>query len=534
VLHFDLEIAHVTGHFDADGWKNYLEKVFPQKLNTYLNTHLKAQDECFVKWLSGPVADYLHYNFSTTDLRNGANYLSVIISLFPETGGRIAVMQLVNTLLQNENSWLIRGQALNNDKLLKEYQNIQLKQSGPNIDWVSFIEQFHKAFDIAAEGAHVPHNATGLANRMSALFYNIGGPVIMLVGNALKKGITAATTARMQVGFMGTLLKKDNPNLEIVSARGRMTTANAADIIDEGMAEITGKRAAGYYDGGVRKALAESGLAPGEVPEEVNILALVDKSKLKARPKAANTQAGRDEWIINGTQIVDGKTVWKQSLDQIVSQKVASGTVGLIFMGVMSGIALKQFLHADAKDRWEMGTNFTSNFVAFLGGASETVGHALEATAWGMGKSPVLTTLLRFSSNAKGLIGIGRLFGAAGGIITGVLTGVAGWEIYDAHPVLGVASMFAGGGLAVVSLVTLIFSSSEAVAARGGVIGMILVAIIWVISLYFPDDLQAWFEKTMYFGNDVKNQFRSFAIQIEELNKLVKPAPAQPASPKGA
>ncbi|QAU24427.1 hypothetical protein EO087_10850 [Dyella sp. M7H15-1] len=517
-------------YIDRKAWEDYLgtdaqEGTYQKELNSFADQTLKQLDMPYVAWLqSQALQRYLAHNFDPHDARSGEVYLDVVRHLIAEASGRSAVFQLLADLVQQDprqpEAWLMRALALNHEPLIQAWSAAALdKATAAAFSWAHLADRFLDTYkDVVGNAIDFAPNqplGTTYADKVARLVYQITGPLTLRISTELDKGIAATLPARFHMGVLGTVAKVGNPDMVVVDLRGMWNRKEAARTLAGMLAHLSGGEANAYRSG-ARTALDALAKAEG-TPRPYHGVMLIDTAKAKAL--AGLSKAQRDAAI--------GELLTAQQFDEILQESVGklgkldvkAGVVQLLLSGITLVNAYGQMMDAKPGEAASKTVNFAGGVIGIIGGASFTIGKGLESTSWGAARLAKQYKFLavEIETRAGWFTGVGKLFGAVGGIIAGALAIKDGWELRENHRGLAWLSLIAGGAGIAIAFISIVWAGASALML--GVAGFI-VAIVFAIAAYLkPNAVQDWLERTSDFGTG-KSRFDNPLTQLQALQAL--------------
>jgi hypothetical protein len=163
---------------------------------------------------------------------------------------------------------------------------------------------------------------------------------------------------------------------------------------------------------------------------------------------------------------------------------------------------------------------FGSAIAAFVGAGFETSAAALRVTQWGATPlaKPIHRRFIRLATRADVIGFTGKLIGAAGGIMGGILSIYDGWNDMDYNKAYGRTMI--GLGFASIVAAALMFT---ALAPLGFILAIVIAIVMVVVGFFKPDDINKWLARTMHFGNSSGNRFPNFDVQSKAFAALSNP-----------
>lgn len=523
-------------YIKASEWETYYgsdkaQGQYKTDLDKFGEQAIKPLDAAYVQWLqSKALNDYLAYHFDTQQLSSGEAYLELVNGILHEASGRTAVLDLLNTLVQQDpthpKAWLMRALALNHDPLIKAITDTaRASSTDPAFSWADLADKIHDKYkDIVVAGAAGKLAGSRSIDKIARLLYQIAGPIWQWAGNELAKDLSLAAAklpVKLQLGIISAVAKVSNPNLILADLRGMVNRQQAARAIDGLMAKLAGTQGSGQYRSAARAALDKMGNVSGAARPYPGLM-LIDGSEV---PGLANmSKAGRNAAATKMLTAVPFDEMMEKSMGKLVNLDAKVGFGQVFFSGITMLMAFNSMNSAAPEAKLTAQVNFAGGLAAVLGSALGAVGAVLEKLPWGAASSQFQFLGIRIATRAGWFTGVGTLLGAIGGAIVGGLSIKDGWALLDNHRILGALSIMGGAGFFAAALGPVLFSSvagsiGVAILTGLGIVGLIAAVILIGVSIFKPTDLEIWLEQTLYFGAASK-RFGNAGDQLQALQKL--------------
>lgn len=485
-------------------------------------------DKAYVKYLNSPLfkAAFTH-NFDAEDIGNGQQYLQAFYACIKDACGRNAARAYLQEQLAKDPTEpanvVIRTFMLNQDELASKWvAAAAAKDPGdPNTPWLNLGVALYQAMMEALKRANVNSNV-GLKS-LNKYLYQLAGPIAARLGKFIDQG--AVWTAKCLpekrlLGFMQSMLEADGRDLIIGSFVFEGTRGRATYTLAQTLARMSGNPVQLMH------------------PAARHIMMQGDNDRIKGRAMFAmskddferlKTVSRIEGGVRSGTAGAFGDFAHPvnlynfdeelgKALRRLGNAEVKGGVVGGILAALTIPAAFHELTAAEeagkgiSRARW----NVRSAVSSLVGGIAETTGKVAAKTAWGGKSIAVLGKGLRLTYT-KALSGAGRLLGGGGGIVAGVLTIMKGYDERQVNTGLGY-TLIALGVLGTVAGFLMFFAAT---AAAGLILGLIVAAAIWVVSLFIENDVEKWLIRAKFFGS--KHNFANFDEQHDAFLALVKP-----------
>ncbi|AIT19234.1 hypothetical protein BTN_2404 [Burkholderia thailandensis E254] len=495
------------GVLGDEAWKKYTSYYDPShvqreltdyqtKLTDFSNQILTKLDVPYLAWLkSGTFSSYLSHNFDSKDLDSGAAYTVLVTQIIHDASGRTDLFNFFSECLKMDpkkpEAWLLRAAAFNHDELIKGWLD-KSTEKGAKSDFSSadFAEKFHDKFkDVMVAGGKGELRARYM-DYIARFVYQYFGPLVKLVSDGLDesarlgmKSILAPMPAKWQVGILGCVAKEGNPNLRMIDLRGTQSFSEATKTVAKMLAEL---------DGGDEKSFRKDvrpKLRPGMDTSKkypFRGIALIDEST------ASKLKMGE----VGALVVQDYDEIMRESVRKVGSLEVKVGVVQAILSCITLKASYDEMLKASPDQATSKTVNFVGGLTGFVGGVTETIGNALEKTVW---FSPKTSWQLKFQgivieSRASWLTAGGKILGALGGVIGGVMSVKEGLETRERHKFIG----WAGIGLGAAAIGAAVLMLIAGTAGIGLIIGLVIAILMMVKSWIKPNAIQDWLSDTVY------------------------------------
>lgn len=522
------------GKIAQENWEGYRDSFNHTKRQDFLTqyqsdlgdfdrTTIKSLDRAYIAWLnSSALAESFNCNYSVNDPDNGRDYVLTLKAVLKDASGRNAPRKFVHDQLKGDpndkTNFVMRALGFNQDDLIKD----TIAACERNADGKDPVRTAGLDIYQATEKLYDRHGSADwkeLAGHISALYFEVGGGVIEHLSNFVDKGMawaSASLSEKYVLGSMRAALQAGSPGMELVG----LSFSGSQEQFSRALA-IAVADASGGHSGFLRsRARQIANMNPKNTLTGRALLAVDSDeysylSRYSPKTKSSTRAAGIAEEINTETfERLYGSTVEKGSKLQL-----KGGVVGAIFSALSVRTAFKELADAEASANKGLTIPYmkVSNAMSTLTGALADVAAGISKSfEWGTKAPPLLGQLMKEATYTEALTGVGKLLGAIGGIVAGVLEIIDGVKEFRTDHVMGF-TMMALGGIGVMAGLA-IFFGGEVAGPIGIVVGILVAIGIWVVSWLRDDDIDKWLKQTMYFG--LIDQFDSLETQEKSFKAL--------------
>ena len=517
-------------YIEKDAWESYVgtasqKGVYQQELDAFTRRVLQPLDVSYIAWLKSPaLARYLTHNFDTHDARSGEAYLDVVRLLIADASGRSAVFQLLTELIQQDprqpDAWLMRALALNHAPLIQAWSTAALAEATASaLSWTelaeSFLDTYKDLIGDALETALLQPLGTTLADKVARLVYQISGPLIVTISKDIGKGVAGTLPTRLHMGVLGMVAKVGHSDKVVMAVRGTWNRTEAAHTLAGMLAKLAGSKVDRQ---GVRAALDKLADTDG-ISHPYHGVLLLEQAKATSLAGASAPQQGYANGELLTPQQFDD--VMQGSVSALAKLDVKLSVVQFVLLSVTLTQAYHEMMKANPADAFTEKVNFAGGIIGLVGGVSHTVGKALEHTPFGSSRlaKQYKFFAIEIETRAAWFVGVGKLFGAIGGIIAGAMAIKEGLELWGNHRGLAWLSTVAGGASIVIAAIPIFLVIEGAAAMFLSIAGLIVAIVLTVVAYLKPNAAQDWLERSMYFGT-ANHKFGSQTSQLQALRAI--------------
>lgn len=515
-------------------WRDKYLKCFKDaERGAYVETYkseLKAFDAATIKPLDTAYVDWLKstrfkraftHNFDPANIASGMNFgLTMYACIHGATGRNAARMFLTKSLeadpTQAEHVF-VRAMVFGQDALAEKWvQAAGAAKAGSDMPWLDIGSRFYDALkETFVKGS--TGSLEGAAANVSKYLFELGGPIITRLGNLADSGLVWAAAKlpeKRMLGLMQAVLTVEHPGMVISSIHFAGTRTETAHALAAGLAEMSGGRSS-LLQSGARRVIDEvdHSMVNGHA------LLVMGEGDLKTfRQLSGRTGAGTRAGLVSAAVSVENFEVhYASCVRRVANAEVKGGVIGALLAALSARTAFKELAHAEATgtDASAKLWNVRGGMSALAGGMADVAGSVGKSFSWGAARPPLLGQIEAMSTWSKALTGAGKLLGAAGGVVAGVLEIIDGINEWKINTGLAV-TMVVLGFLEIAAAVLILFLEATGV---GLILGLIIAAAIWLVSLFKSDDLQKWLDRCK-FGNHF--DFTNLAEQNKALVALAQ------------
>lgn len=533
-------IAAKTDSIGDEAWAKYrdgtwyttksYDEIKRKADDAVFNSTLKAFDEQTISPLSqaylgligsAPFKAHFTHNHDPNDINSGKDYLQMALLCVKDACGRDDVRKVFQAHLaadpkDRDNIW-IRALILDQNKAVAKLAESTGLAAEYEVPWRETAEKLNEAFkEVIGHGIQNNGHFHGMLDGVAHYVYQVAGPIVSRLGKAFDAALTwgmMKLPEKRLLSILSWASQKGVDGKTLVFFSSELTPRQIARQMTNIVAEVAGAPKSGLR-AGIRDIVNNAcSTEPymGEdtgTPGKFRFAALIDND-LAARLQGLQSGEHRAERPSALRQAVTFNTemtpaqmeeVVRSSVRGVTNSEFRLGVVGLIF----AGWSLKSNWGRDVtQGSAGSRSKYAVSAMGAFGAMVEIVGNAAEGTIWGGTKlaRPIQTMILQAETKAALAAGVGKIMGAAAGIVLGV------WEFFEGVSELGETSslgilhMASGGASALIGVLVLINFLSAGV----GFVLFIAVAVITFIASFFVDDkFQAWLRKCHYGTNDEK------------------------------
>lgn len=524
-------------------WETYLLQHESER-KKFTDNILANIDKSYVAWLDSPsIRNVFKLHYDSTDFRSGEAYMELALLLINESCGRRFAAELIFEQAHQDpddrSAWLARAYLMNNNALIKACKgddpesertledartraNLELKKDATRIaiSWSSSGEKLHdKIKEIIVYGAGTA-TSERYFDKAARLVYQTSGALFLPMNLMLDKGVKVVMKSSLQLGLIRAIAKGGNSDLVIVNLHEYANVKDAINRMTKEVAPFTGVGARRLRSP-IHHITEEK--FPGYKENNVRIdgVAFIDK-KLAAELLPGLDPQARNAAIVKVLTVKQRDAVVSESLRKVASLEVSLGFLQVILSALALRSAYNDMVKATAEEKLDKTANFAAGFISLVGGLSSVSGAILSATAWG--NSP-LSRPIKFggfyaNNNAGWLTGVGKLLGAIGGFVSGVLALREGYDLLRKNKI-GKRILLTAAGFATAALsVVAIFTTSAA--PLGLLVGLCASIVMVVVAWLTFDEVQKWLDQSLYFGKGDEGKFNAPFLQMEAFQKLSK------------
>lgn len=489
--------------------ENYLKHEYPAALEAFAKAQTVPLDAAYTSWLgSASLRDWMNCNSDAADLRSGMAYTHCLYLVIQDALGRTPVARYLGERFSleptSEDAIFSRAMVFNQDNLAAAWAEESNRSSVPATGWDGLVNRVWSGFNslLSAKGAAI---AKAAQKMLASYMYEYSAVLtqrLHAVFDATTGEMIAGAVERRAVVILGAAAKVDSPKSVLVTVRSRMTEMQAMYVAG-GIAEsATSQRPRMDGSDRIRDAYGSG----GKRVTMQGIIIVDEATTLRAQgvvdlmPEQMQRHL---QWNLRRGLVIEGRA------------HVASALLSLWTLMV----ARNDFEKQKGVPLSAVTVNYLGAWAATAGATLEGLGTLLKATEIGRTALPSFASRLTatVASRAGSLCVAGRTLGAVGGVITGLLIAWEGVNDLALAPVYGLAMIFAGTTMLVVSLLV-------ATAVIGGVVGFIIALLIalftLVVGFFKKDDIERWLDKTMFFGNNRTGEFASEQEQWDAISAM--------------
>ena len=506
--------------YDDPGRQNYIQ-AYKSELKAFDEATIQPLDAAYVKWLeSTSFKRAFTHNFDPANIDSGLNFLLTMYACIHGAAGRNAAMAYFTKALESDPTHadhvVVRALVFGQDTLAEKWEQVAAKQAEGDMPWLDIGSKVYDALkDTFVKGS--AGKLEGAASNLSKYLYQLGGPIISRLGDLVDGGLVWAAAKlpeKRMLGLMQAVLTVQHPGMVIGGFQFEGSRMQMAHALATSLAEMSGGRAS-LLQSGARRVVdeADRDLVSGRA------LLVMQENDLDALKKlSGNTGASKRAGIVAAAVSVENfELEYASCVRRVGNAEVKGGVIGALFAALGARTAFKDLAKAEATgtDVRAKLWNVRGGMSSLAGGMADVGGSISKSFAWGAAKPPLLGEIEAMGTWTKALTGVAKLLGAAGGVIAGVLEVADGIEEWKINTGLAV-TMVVLGVFEIVAAALMLFLDASGV---GLILGLLIAAAIWLVSLFKEDDLQKWLEQCK-FGHHPG--FPNLASQTKALEALAQ------------
>ncbi|MBU3009748.1 T6SS effector BTH_I2691 family protein [Cobetia amphilecti] len=477
--------------YDEEARSNYLEEEYASQLMEFEDNIISPLDSAYISWLkSSSLSTSFLCNHDDSDLESGSCYTAAIYSLISGAIGRKEVSDFILECFHKDpeehTEVFVRGLMLNQQELIKSWVEIAGQGHTPYGGWDAFVNQFYSTF----KDKMIAYTAANINSSMQVL-QRYSMEVAGVITRALKKvfnvstgSLTATKIEYQNILALGLIAKNESKNLRFIEVRTEPTKLQTFKILQNSLSSLSDNNKFIYKD-------------PGSVKN------LFDPTSYKRYPYHGLMLIQLDDVSrIPTTSIITPEDFDFQIQDNLRSQsRLASGgffVSALLTLHVV-GSAWDQI---KKNPSLKSSSSFGAGLASLIGVTMEGVSTLLRGSSVGaMRLSLSLSNnIININVRASTLGYAGKILGAAGAVVTGLIAIWDGVDDLGVKPIYGYSLIGLGVGIIIAGVA--VFFASAVIATVAFVISIMISVVMFVVGYMKPDDLEKWLDKTMFFGND--------------------------------
>lgn len=493
--------------YNKDAVDNYFNVEFPSALRAFEARNVVPLDKAYIAWIGSPMLrDWMNLNADENDLRSGLAYSHALYVVVLDALGRKQVCDYLGECFRldptDENAVFSRAMVFNQEKMAKAWKEAGMQT--PATGWDGVVNRVWSGFNalLGAVAEDMSKAAKSLLNLYTYEYAAVLTQRLHAVFDTTTGELIAGAVERRAVIMLGAVAKVNSPRSSVITVRSRMTEMQAM-YVATGVAESTTSPRTAMHDSGsrVRDAFEVGGKRVTMqgvliVDEDVS---LRTQGVVELPPEQIQRQIQRS--LRTGAMVEGGA-------------HVASALLSLWTLSVAS------------RDFEKTDTGFNAVTLNYIGACSATMGATLEGagallrlTRFGSAALPGFASRLMpvLSSRAAGISLLGRLAGAVGGVITGLLLIWEGIQDFSLSP--GYAGIMISLGLSII-WVSWAVASMTLGGVPGFFIALLIALVALVVSFMKKDEIERWLDKAIDFGNHAKGSFDTEKVQWDAMQAL--------------
>ncbi|TAM33596.1 MAG: hypothetical protein EPN68_01060 [Rhodanobacter sp.] len=549
-------IARGADDIGNDAWAKYRDgKWYTSK--SYDEAKRKADDATFnaalaafdkqtitplsSAWLSltqsAPFKAHFTHNHDPHNINSGKDYLKLALLCVKDACGRSDVRKALQPLLaadpaDRDNIWA-RALILDQDKAIAKLAEATELENEREVPWREMGEKLNEAFkEVIGHGIQTHGHFHGMLEDVAKYVYQISGPIASTLGKAMDAGLAWGLMKLPEKRLLSVLSWMSQEGLKgkrLVFVSSDLTPRQSARQLAGIMAEIADAPRNGLQSAirGIVNDADRSQPYMGEdtgTPSKFRFVALIDEDVARQLHGMQSSALRAERAGVIQQAIALGGDITPEQMDVVVRNAVKNvtnsefrlGLAGLLFAGW--GLAAnwgKDVIHGGAASR----SKYAISASGALGTMTEMVGLAGKGTKWGAKAldRPIQTMILQAETRAELVAGVGKIMGAAAGIVLGLWELGEGWHERKENPSLGALHMASGFASAAIGSAILFGWLTAGV----GFVLFIAVAVITYIASFFADDkFQAWLRKCYYGTNEPVERYQNLLEQQAMLDTI--------------
>ncbi|MDI6005267.1 T6SS effector BTH_I2691 family protein [Cobetia marina] len=477
--------------YDEKARSKYLEEEYPNQLMKFEDSIISPLDVAYISWLkSSSLSTSFLCNYDDDDLESGSCYTAALYSLICGAVGRKDICDFILECFHKDpeehTEVFVRGLMLNQQTLIESWVEIAGQGHTPYGGWDAFVNQFYSTF----KDKLIAYAADSISSGMRVL-QHYSMEVAGVVTRSLKKvfnvstgSLTATKVEYQSILALGLIAKNESKNLRFIEVRTEPTKLQTFKILQNSLSSLS-EGSKFIYKG------------PGSVES------LFDPTTYKRYPYHGLMLIQLDDV----SRISTAATITPEDFDlQLQSNlkaqaRLASGgffVSALLTLHVV-GSAWEQMKTSPSLKSY---TSFGSGLASLAGVTMEGVGALLRSSSIGaMRLSLSLSnTIISINVRTSFLGYAGKIIGAAGAVVTGLIAIWDGVDDLGVKPYYGYSLIGLGVGIIIAGVA--VFFASAVIATVAFIISIMISVVMFVVGYMKPDDLEKWLDKTMFFGND--------------------------------
>ncbi|WP_434212449.1 T6SS effector BTH_I2691 family protein [[Pseudomonas] boreopolis] len=488
---------------------NYFRKEFPGELDAFAKANIAPLDQAYIGWLGSPMLrDWMNLNADETDLRSGLAYAHTLFVVIQDALGRTKVCKYMGECFQldptSENAIFSRAMIFNQDKLASAWAEAANDVPTPASGWDGVVNRLWSGFNalLTSAGEGIAEAAKKMLSSYMYEYSAVLSQRLHAVFDATTGELIAGVVERRAIVIIGAAAKVDSPRGTLITVRSRMTEMQAM-YVASGVAEAAASGRPSFNTGdNIRDAFQPGGkrvTMQGIIMVDEHI-ALRTQGVVDLLPEQMQGQLQRN---LRRGIVLEGSTHIASALLSLWTLTVAYRDFDKQKGGALSAVT----------------ANYIGACAATAGATLEGIGALLKATRFGNAALPSFASRLmpELASRAAVVSLFGRLAGAAGGAITGLLMMYEGASDLALDPVYGITMIILGGGIIWVSYLV---ASLALTGPMGFLVALLIALFSLVVGFMKKDAIERWLDKAIDFGNHAKGSFSSEKTQWDEMRAL--------------
>lgn len=534
--------------YDEDQREND-DKAFQDALTRYDQTHITPISQAWLAWARSDrfKAQFTH-NHDPDDIDSGMSFVTLATRAVRNATGRADVktflaQELAKDPTERSNIWM-RALALDQHPLAARLNAGQVDLRRPD--------------SFATEGAQFMAGVAGLLapagqararqqiddmqqwlagqadrlrpiqNRTALYIREISGSLLETLGRIPQDLVMGSVQARLLSAMAGAGYDPSATRY-LLAQQAMLTQAQKMAFLQKVLGQMT-RGANSPAPNQIRHVVHDARVAvQGEdsappqavrgvawtTPEQIDSLNLDSASEAKAGPAPssewdmpANAHGNVEADVFARTQTAGAALV------PVHSPAFHVGVIGMLF-STWSFATMAQEEESASGSLASQG-HLSAATVALAGGYMEITGTMWQNTKWGSTKlsKPLDNRFIRATTKAQRLAGVGRIVGAAGGLVLGVSQLFKGALEYNTNRSLAWFDVVVGSSTAGLSFLILLGS----LAGLGFILFIVLAIVAFIWHFFVNDKFQNWLTRS-YYGSG-PNQFEGMAEQQAAFQRI--------------